>query len=136
MNNSFNHRLKIKNAFLLLFSITFIIYSNTFHVPFQFDDKPNIVDNKTIHIDKLSADAMWHAFFAKPGSNELYRPLPMLSFALNWFFGRTDTTGYHLFNIILHALNAFLLFLTTFALIQTPVAKKSITPVIRFPSLY
>ena len=49
----------------------------------------------------------------------------MLSFALNWYFGKSDTFGYHVVNFGIHTFTAFLLFLTTFSLLHTPIAKRN-----------
>ena len=116
---------KIKTVFVLLIVLLLPIYSNTFQSSFQFDDKQNIVTNKKIHLDKLSPDSLWDTVFAKPGRDEFYRPLPMLSFALNWYFGKADTFGYHVVNVVIHTLTAFILFLTTFSLLHTPIAKRN-----------
>ena len=47
-------------------------------------------------------------------------PLAFLSFALNGFFHYTDVTGYHVVNIIIHVITAFLLFVTVMKLFSTP----------------
>ena len=111
-------------AFALLFFLIFPIYSNAFHASWQFDDKPNIVKKKRIHIDNLRPESLWDTFFLHPHHQEkLYRPIPCLTFALNWYFGQDNPFGYHVVNILIHALNAFLLFLTTCCLFKTPALK-------------
>jgi tetratricopeptide (TPR) repeat protein len=44
----------------------------------------------------------------------------MLSFALNWYFGKDDVTGYHLVNIFIHILATFFLFLSVYTLLDAP----------------
>src|SRR4029453_10748609 len=41
---------------------------------------------------------------------EYYRPLTFLSHALDWQIWRTDPAGFHLTNVLLHAVNAVLVF--------------------------
>jgi len=66
-------------------------------------------------------ETLWKTFYAKPGPDEkFYRPLPCLTFALNWYYGRDDVTGYHAVNIVIHILTAFFLYLTIFNLFKSP----------------
>ena len=37
-------------AFVILFVIIIILYSNTWNVPWHFDDIPNILERKSLHI--------------------------------------------------------------------------------------
>ncbi len=118
-------KIRVWIAFTLLFFLILPIYSNTFHASWQFDDKPNIVNNFRLHIEDLMPATLWKTFFAHPGTGEkLYRPLPGLTFAINWYFGEDDTTGYHVINIITHTLNALFLYITILNLFSTPNLKK------------
>ncbi|RLC19023.1 MAG: hypothetical protein DRI24_01335 [Deltaproteobacteria bacterium] len=116
---------EIKNAiaFVLLVLLILATYSNTFHAAWQFDDKPNIVENTRLHLTDLSPASLWNTFFAKAGKDSFYRPLPSLSLALNWYAGQADTFGYHLVNLTIHILTAFMLFLAGRKLLQTPRLK-------------
>jgi protein O-mannosyl-transferase len=80
-------------------------YSNTLHVPFIFDDIVSIVRNPAIRRLWPLLDAMLATF---PGL--LGRPLVSLSLAINYALGGYNVTGYHLFNLTLHILNALLVF--------------------------
>lgn len=103
-------------------------YSNTFKASWQFDDKPNILNNERLHIEDLSPDTLWKTFFAMPGRDKWYRPLANLSFALNWYVGQDNPFGYHVVNISIHVLTAFLLFLATTLILNTPRLKNNYTP--------
>ncbi len=107
-------------VFLLLVLLILPIYSNTFHAEWQFDDKPNIVNNTRLHIGDLSPGTLRQTFFAMPGREKIYRPLANLSFALNWYVGRDSTFGYHLVNTFIHIFSAFFLYFTIRILLQTP----------------
>jgi tetratricopeptide (TPR) repeat protein len=62
--------------------------------------------------------------FADPvHAGKLYRPIPCLTFGLNWFLGRDNVTGYHIVNISIHVLAAFWLYLTILTLFQSPNLK-------------
>ncbi len=83
---------------LLLTLLSALIYSNTFSVPFQFDDADNIVQNPRIK-DLTN-------FFNLSGS----RYVGFLSFALNYYVGGLQVFGYHLVNLIIHIVNGFLVY--------------------------
>ena len=117
------NKVKIGTAFILLMLLILMIYSNTFHAAWQFDDKPNIIENTRLHLTDLSPVSLWNTFFAKAGKESFFRPLPSLSLALNWYAGRADTFGYHLVNLTIHILTAFMLFLAGRKLLQTPHLK-------------
>jgi len=77
-------------TFLLLGTI---IYSNTFHASFHFDDGYNIVNNSAIrHLWNLKD--MW-IFFPT-------RFLTYLSLAVNYHLHRLSLPGYHIFNLVVH----------------------------------
>ena len=83
------------------------VYHNTFRVPFVFDDFPSVVDNASIrHLWPLGP------VLSPPGNGAgvTARPLVNLSLAVNYTLGGTDVRGYHVFNLVVHALNGLLLF--------------------------
>ena len=53
----------------------------------------------------------------------MYRPVACLTFAVNWYLGQDNVYGYHLVNIAIHILTAFILFLFIINLFNTPVIK-------------
>ncbi|MDY6905809.1 MAG: tetratricopeptide repeat protein [Thermodesulfobacteriota bacterium] len=85
-----------------------LIYSNTFGVPFVFDDVPNIIDNPHIRMTALTPEQLADAVQGPAG----HRPLAYLSFAFNYFFHEYHVFGYHLINLIIHLITGLLVFLT------------------------
>jgi tetratricopeptide (TPR) repeat protein len=77
------------------------------------DDKPNILNNTALHIKDLKPENLWQTFFANQGkkAEKLYRPLPCLSFAINWYIGKDNPFGYHMVNMSIHIISAWLLYL-------------------------
>jgi len=111
-------------VFTLLFLIILIVYSNTFNVPWHFDDYPNIYNNQQLQITDLRPQSLFRTFFAYPVTgNTFYRPLPMMTFAINWYFGKDRVIGYHIVNTLIHILNAFFLFLTIRQILRSPNLK-------------
>ena len=95
---------------ILFFLFTFLVYSNSFHIPFYFDDQHMVLKNPFIRSFKFIP------FFFKgfvTGYNfpkGMCRPLLMITFSLNYFFGKLNPAGYHLINLIFHILCGILLF--------------------------
>ncbi len=73
-----------------------LAYFNALGAAFQFDDYNVIVNNPAVHSLADWADSM-------PG----IRPLLKYSYALNWTI-QSAPFGFHLFNVIVHAINAVL----------------------------
>ncbi|WYD81717.1 MAG: tetratricopeptide repeat protein [Candidatus Electrothrix gigas] len=96
---------------LLFFSFILIVfsYSNSLQASWHFDDEQNILKNSKIHLTELSLDKIAEAV-TDPSEPSIYRPLPMFTFALNWYFGQDNVYSYHLFNIMIHILTAYALF--------------------------
>ena len=124
--NQPHHAYSIKRlgtAFGLLFVLVVLIYSSTFKASWHMDDYPNITWNKRLHITDISYNSVFGTFFANPVPSkrkQMYRPMACLTFALNWYTGKSDVTGYHLVNITIHFLTAWLLYLTILRLLTTP----------------
>jgi hypothetical protein len=107
--------------FILFFLLCLVCYSNTFNVPFHFDDFHNITNNSRLHLDNLYPETIYDAAFENKGGNRrLYRPVSNLSIAVNWYLGQSNVIGYHFFNISIHILTAFFLYLTCVNLLKTP----------------
>jgi hypothetical protein len=98
---------------LALCLLTVVLYSNTWNAPFAFDDAPNITENAFVRVTELNAEALYAAAFESPSGG---RPLANLSFALNYYFGNYEVTGYHLVNVAIHMVNGILVYLVALVL--------------------
>lgn len=96
---------------LLLLFLGLAIYSNTFSVPFHFDDTRSIPDNKAIH-DGLNFHKIW--------DYSTTRFVTYFSFAINYSIGKNDVTGYHLVNIFIHLFCSFMVFVVVRLFFETP----------------
>lgn len=96
--------------------ISFVIYGNALNSPFFFDDMSNIVINKDIkNLSNIKTKLIYpqHKKINYVIQNVPSRPLVYLTFTLNYHFGKLNPFGYHLFNLIMHILNAILVFFLT-----------------------
>lgn len=99
-----------------------LVYGNTLGARFTLDDVPIIEENALIR-----DMGNWRQFFTtnywgdspKYQDKSLYRPLTILSYALNYKAGQNDPRGYHAVNIILHAVASALIVWMLFGLFGT-----------------
>jgi len=99
-------------AIIILLGI--IIYSNSFQCSFHFDDLPRIVNNPNIR-NLVDVKAWWNSY--------PMRPVGMFTFALNYHFNKLDVFGYHLVNLIIHLINACLVWWLTLLIFSSPALK-------------
>jgi tetratricopeptide (TPR) repeat protein len=85
------------------------IYSNTFQVPFVFDDQYTVQENERIR--------NLHNFYTLDVLRTP-RPLVEYTFALNYHFGELQVFGYHLFNLLIHMTTGILVFFLSRALFR------------------
>ncbi|HZI95371.1 MAG TPA: tetratricopeptide repeat protein [Patescibacteria group bacterium] len=81
-------------------------YFATLHNEFVFDDIDVIARNPLVTGERLDAARIFSSHYWQhltPAGN-LYRPLVILTYALNHLAGGLDPSGYHLVNLVLHAL--------------------------------
>lgn len=92
---------------LLLIALGTVAYSNTFSVPFLFDDLASIPENPTIR-------ELWPlAPIFLPWTQRatvVGRPIINFSLALNYAVGELEVGGYHVFNLAVHLLAGLTLF--------------------------
>ncbi len=102
----------------LIVVVGLLTYSNTFHVPFQFDDFPNLADNQLLkNLDNFIADSKGYNY--NPG-----RFIGYLSFAVNYHFGGLNVMGYHIVNLAIHIANALLVYLMVVLTFSTPFMRR------------
>jgi protein O-mannosyl-transferase len=95
-------------AVALIIGVAFVAYSNTFHVPFQFDDRPNIISNPNIQIKVFTWDRLGR--FIKNTYKESIRVFSYFTLALNYYFGGFNVFGYHVVNFVVHVASGIFLY--------------------------
>lgn len=94
---------------LLLAAISLLLYNRATAGDFiNFDDPQYVLNNSQVHQGITRATIKW-AFTAYEAGN--WHPLTWLSHALGWQLFQGNPAGHHYINIVLHAINAALLFL-------------------------
>lgn len=88
---------------LCLFFITSMVYANSLHNPFHYDDFHSIVDNPQLRSFKNIPSYFTNPFaFSVDPQNAMYRPLLLVTFSLNYLINGYDPFGYHVVNLCLH----------------------------------
>ena len=95
-------------AVALIAVVALLAYSNTFHVPFQFDDQLNITQNPNIQIKSFSWDRLER--LVKNTYKESIRIFSFFTLALNYYFGELNVFGYHLVNFLIHVASGIFLY--------------------------
>lgn len=102
------------------FFISVITYLNCLQHSFVYDDESTIVNNYFIRHWENIPELFTGKYFIL--SAELtYRPVVTLSYFIDYTFWHLNPTGYHLTNMLLHAVNSTLFFIFTCALFRKRV---------------
>lgn len=90
---------------MILVGVVFLLYLNSLGNAFQYDDKHAIVANPHLSsLGNIPAFFVHPEYFSGDPEKAMYRPLLLVSLALNYAWSRTQTYSYHLVNVGLHAL--------------------------------
>lgn len=91
---------------LVLVAVAALAYHNSLTGPFIFDDISNVRTNFQMRRLWPIWDAMWGPL----GTGVSGRPIVQLSFAVDYAIHGLDVVGYHVTNLLLHAVTSLLLF--------------------------
>ncbi len=97
-------------ACLFIAVIGFAVYANAIHGEFVYDDIDAIRDNPALE-NPLDLASLNRSLSADRGLKEyFFRPLVILTFAVDRFFWKSDVRGYHVTSILWHVLAALALY--------------------------
>jgi hypothetical protein len=120
---SFRHLI----AIALIAGVALVAYSNTFHVPFHYDDRPNIVENPNVQIAVLTWDRLERLI--KNTYAVSIRVFSYFTLALNYYFGGFDVLGYHLVNLFIHIASGVFLYWFLLLTFNLPSLKEKYGPI-------
>jgi len=98
----------------IIFFVGFLIYSNSFDCSFHLDDRNSIIENLSIR-NLSDIGAIWNYNHS--------RFIPYLSFAINYHYGELNLWGYHFINIVIHLINAGLIWWLILLILSSPGLK-------------
>jgi tetratricopeptide (TPR) repeat protein len=104
--------LKSNYIFLTLLFVTFITYANIVTNQLFYDDEELIYQNSYVKDLRNFPKYFTQNMIAGAGkTSNMYRPILLTSFAIDYAIWKNSPLGYHLTSIILHAVNAILIFI-------------------------
>lgn len=116
-----NTKVKLGLLAALIFCLTLLVFWPGLNGAFLLDDYNNIVTNEKVQITTLTWDSLWRAANAYLDGT---RQLAMVSFALNAYWAGVSPWAYKLTGLIVHAVNAALVLVLVYQLLQfTQIAK-------------
>ena len=96
----------------ILALVSLVVYFNSLTNGFVYDDYATIIENKHIqHPGKSLPSLFSRSYFNIASGEASYRPVATLSYYLIYAIGELNATYYHLFSVLLHALNVILVYL-------------------------
>ena len=102
----------IRRQCAILAVLVLVVYFNSLDSGFQFDDHHSIERNTAIRsLVSLPTYFVDGGTFSADPDVSMYRPLLLVSYALNYALGGGNPVGYHLVNVLLHAGFVLLVFL-------------------------
>ena len=104
---------------LIIVILGVLVYSNTYNAPFVLDDESSIVENSVIKDFRYFIDP---SLAGKADITNFYkgRFIGYLTFALNYKVNALNVTGYHVFNLLIHLVNALFVYWLVVLTFRTP----------------
>lgn len=107
---------------ILLVAACVISYANGLASDFTYDDKAIVRDNPRLRAPAAITAIFTTPYFGGPrGQGTGYRPILLLSFAVQWWLHGASAVGFHVVNLALHVLVTLLL-ARAFARLEVPAA--------------
>jgi hypothetical protein len=105
-------RLLLANAEVAaLIFVVALVYLNSLDNAFHFDDEHSLVENPHIRQLKNIPKFFYEPqMFSRNIGSEMYRPLVLVSYALNYHLGGYNVHGFHALNILLHLICVVLVY--------------------------
>jgi tetratricopeptide (TPR) repeat protein len=95
---------------MLLVAACVVSYANGMTGDFTYDDKAIVRDNPRLRAPSGLLSIFTTPYFGGPrGQGTAYRPVLLLSYAIQWWLHGSATLGFHLINLALHVLVTLLL---------------------------
>lgn len=95
---------------ILLVTASLLVYANGITGGFTYDDKAIVRDNPRIQSPRNLPQIFSTSYFGGPrGSGTAYRPILLLSYAVQWWIHGREVIGFHVVNVLLHATATLLL---------------------------
>ena len=118
-----------KTFIAVLCVLCLVIYSNSLTNGFVYDDEALIVNNPVIKYPKFLPLIFKRCLYDYPGIgkvimfDKMYRPLQVLSYAVDYRIWKLNPSGFRLTNILLHLFNSILIYYLLLIIADSTAAK-------------
>ena len=106
----------------LIFAIAAALYLPTVRYDFVQDDRVIVASNPAVHSLSLAVEGFARPYWPPPNEGGLYRPLTILSYAVDWWLGGGRPWLFHFLNALWHGLAAVLVVLVVARWLPEPAA--------------
>jgi protein O-mannosyl-transferase len=106
----------------VVFALAVALYLPTVTYNFVQDDRVIVVGNPAVHSLSLAVQGFARPYWPLPNAGGLYRPLTILSYALDWRFAGGKPWLFHLMNSLWHGLAAVLVVIVVMRWLPEPAA--------------
>lgn len=106
----------------VVFALAVALYLPTVTYNFVQDDRVIVVGNPAVHSFSLALEGFARPYWPLPNAGGLYRPLTILSYALDWRFAGGKPWLFHLMNSLWHGLAAVLVVIVVMRWLPEPAA--------------
>jgi len=103
---------------LCLVVLPAVVYLPSLFAPFHYDDLHSIQRNPHLKLENTAAFFHNPSLFDENPGTRMYRPVLLVTYAVDAFFWGRDPFGFHLANLLLHLLVGITLFLLLRALLE------------------
>ncbi len=94
---------------LIILLLSIVVYANTLQNAFVYDDFREVLENSVVH--EFHFGDFWRIYLSMPDhSPPPARPIPLITYALNYAIGGLNPFGYHLVNVFLHGCVSLLIY--------------------------
>ena len=130
-----------KNLLLPAFivaAVSFAVYLNTLGNGFVYDDNGQVLRNIWIkdvkYIPDIFSSSVW-SFQSRPSISSYYRPMMHVMYMIDYHIFGFQAWGFHLVNVMFHAMVSVMVFLLASKLISTPEKSGATPPQRNFSSI-
>jgi hypothetical protein len=106
----------------LIFAVAVALYLPTVHYDFVQDDRVIVAGNPAVRSLSQAVRGFGRPYWPPPNAGGLYRPLTILSYAVDWQLGGGRPWLFHLMNALWHGLASVLVVLVVVRWIPEPAA--------------
>jgi hypothetical protein len=106
----------------VVFALAVALYLPTVTYNFVQDDRVIVVGNPAVHSLSLAVQGFARPYWPPPNAGGLYRPLTILSYAVDWWLAGGKPWLFHLMNSLWHGLAALLVVMVVLRWVPEPAA--------------